>query len=506
MRLALVLLFVFFANYAHSEESPDGRPYLRIEAGTHLAVIKRIAIDASGQLLATGSDDKTARLWDIKTGKLIRVFRLPIGSGNGGKVHSVALSPDGHFLAAGGWDAHAGQTGPGEHFIYLYDTTSGMLAQRLGPLPDIVLDLSFSPDGRWLAAGLGSSGIRLWGGKAGFASLPWADTKYKASVYGVGFDRRGRLASISFDGRLRLYQTIEAATPKARLLGVRRAPDGNRPVGFAFSPDGSHLAVVYADSAAVSLLDSASLKPSAVGSVDTRFAGGSGLFGVAWSGDGGTLYAGGNYQGGTGAMQIIAWSDGGLGVPRLLGGPVDTVMDLAGLPGGGVAWSAFDSEFGYFGASGESGLQSKPAMADLREKVSGNFWGAADASAVWFGLEYGAADPWLFDVSRLSFHAASERTTDFIAPNTDLLRIEGWYNSYQPKLNSRPLPLRNNEYSRSLAIAPDGASFILGTDFSIYRFDAQGQLLWRNPAAGSAWGVNLSADGTVIVAARAGNT
>ncbi len=506
MRLAFVLLFVFLANYAQAEGLPDGPPYLRIEAATHLAAIKRIAVDASGQLLATGSDDKTARLWNLKTGKLIRVFRPPIGLGNGGKVHAVALSPDGHFLAAGGWDAHAGQTGPGEHFIYLYDTTSGALTQRLGPLPDVVLDLAFSPDGKWLAAGLGSFGIRLWGGKSGFARPPWADAKYKANVYGVDFDRRGRLASVSFDGRVRLYQTMDAATPRARLLKVRRTPDGKRPIGVAFSPDGSSLAIVYLDSAAVSLLSTTSLKPSAVGSVDTRIVGGSSLYGVAWSGDGDTLYAGGNYQGGTGAIQIIAWGNGGIGAPRLLGGPIDSIMDLAGLPGGGVAWSAFDSEFGYFNASGESSLQIKPAMADLREKASGNFRNAADASAVWFGLGYGAADPWLFDLSRLSFHAAPERPEDFTEPNTDRLRIEGWYNSYQPKLNSRPLPLRNNEYSRSLAIAPDGASFVLGTDFSIYRYDDQGQPLWRSPAPGSVWGVNHSADGTIIMAALGDGT
>jgi len=41
--------------------------------------------------------------------------------------------------------------------------------------------------------------------------------------------------------------------------------------------------------------------------------------------------------------------------------------------------------------------------------------------------------------------------------------------------------------SRSLAIAPDGQRFLLGTEFSIHLFDHSGQKLWNVPGPAVAW-------------------
>ena len=71
----------------------------------HTAAIWRIGVDAACTRLATPSDDKTVRLWSLPDGRLERTIRLPIGAGNGGKIYAAALSPDGRWLAAGGWDA-----------------------------------------------------------------------------------------------------------------------------------------------------------------------------------------------------------------------------------------------------------------------------------------------------------------------------------------------------------------------------------------------------------------
>ena len=87
-----------------------GDVFLRIEPGMHTAPIWRIGVNAAGTLMVTGSDDKTARLWALPEGgrgeaQLLRTLRVPIGEGNDGKVYAVALSPDGKWVAAGGWDA-----------------------------------------------------------------------------------------------------------------------------------------------------------------------------------------------------------------------------------------------------------------------------------------------------------------------------------------------------------------------------------------------------------------
>ena len=79
-------------------------PILRVEVGTHNAGVMRIATDPSNSILVTGSEDKTVRVWDISgRGELLRILRPPVDAGNVGKIHGVAVSPDGATVACGGF-------------------------------------------------------------------------------------------------------------------------------------------------------------------------------------------------------------------------------------------------------------------------------------------------------------------------------------------------------------------------------------------------------------------
>ena len=120
--LACLVLALLPAHAAQSATAPATEPLLRIEAGMHAAMIKRIATDAAGRWAVTASDDKTARVWDVASGKLQRVLRPPIGPGNGGKLFAVAISPDGAVVAAAGWTVSGTTSG---HTVYLFDRSSG---------------------------------------------------------------------------------------------------------------------------------------------------------------------------------------------------------------------------------------------------------------------------------------------------------------------------------------------------------------------------------------------
>src|SRR5215831_16417298 len=130
---------------------PTTQPLPRLETGMHTAVIARIATDASGRWAVTASVDKTARVWEVASGRQLAVLRPPHDVGNEGKLYAVALSPNGAVVAVGGY---TGWDWDREVAIYLFDRTSGQLLRRLPGLPEVVNHLAFSPDGHWLAASL----------------------------------------------------------------------------------------------------------------------------------------------------------------------------------------------------------------------------------------------------------------------------------------------------------------------------------------------------------------
>ncbi len=65
----------------------------------HQNPVISVSISPDGQTLASGSWDKTVKLWNVKTGELTRTLQ-----GHQDSVWSVSFSPDGQTLASGGED------------------------------------------------------------------------------------------------------------------------------------------------------------------------------------------------------------------------------------------------------------------------------------------------------------------------------------------------------------------------------------------------------------------
>jgi WD40 repeat protein len=130
-------------------------PFTRIETGMHIAGITLIDVDAAERFLVSGSFDKTVRVWDLATGTLLQTLRVPMDESNVGKIYAVALSPDGSTVAVGGFMTRSNAK---EEVLYLFDRESGALRRRIGGLNDVAFHLTFSRDGRHLAATLGDKG------------------------------------------------------------------------------------------------------------------------------------------------------------------------------------------------------------------------------------------------------------------------------------------------------------------------------------------------------------
>jgi len=82
----------------------------------HDAAVNTIAFSANGRLLASGSDDRTAIIWDTESGKSKHILK-----GHDQTVRAVAFSPDGSLLASGSGNAS----------VVLWDVASGHLSRVL---------------------------------------------------------------------------------------------------------------------------------------------------------------------------------------------------------------------------------------------------------------------------------------------------------------------------------------------------------------------------------------
>lgn len=160
---------------------------------------------ADGKTVLTAGSDRTLRFWDLATGRQTRTLPL---QGQTLLGHLLKLSPDGKTLVAK----------VAEQLMF-WDVETGRQIKTLTVSKDTFSYLSFSPDGKTLAAGTDLFRMTLWDWRAGThreLTLP----RVPRGAIGYGTDRTTH-ATFSPDGKWLLAQ-VNSEEP----LGVFDAASG----------------------------------------------------------------------------------------------------------------------------------------------------------------------------------------------------------------------------------------------------------------------------------------
>lgn len=230
----------------------------------HGDLVRSMAFSPNGQMLASGSSDKTIRLWNPVTGACQSILE-----GHSGGISSLNFSPNGQLLASGSddrniklWnslgvlqgtleghsyismvafspDSRTLASTSWDYTIRLWDSITGTCQGILGKDSDFWCDIAFSPNGELLASASVDTTINLWTLVAAIASPSEGQRVTPASYGGIG---KGILAKILLRKDTHHHPATWRKWDSVGATQDTCERHGGPVVALAFSPNGQLLA------------------------------------------------------------------------------------------------------------------------------------------------------------------------------------------------------------------------------------------------------------------------
>ena len=166
----------------------------------HTQQVRAVAWSPDSKHIASGSDDQTVQVWSAATGQHVLTYHP---AQDAGAVFALSWSPDSTRIASGGkgghvhvWNAATGQQ------LYIYDLHI-----------DYVLDVAWSPDGKYIAGTAGSS-LHMWAADNGhyLATFDLLEGK---------LEREGRVSAIAWSPDSKYIALSDNATVPGQYTDVQ---------------------------------------------------------------------------------------------------------------------------------------------------------------------------------------------------------------------------------------------------------------------------------------------
>lgn len=191
----------------------------------HTAPVRALTLSANGQILASGSEDTTIKLWNPTTGALLRTL-----TGHSDRIKSIVITPDGQTAISSSYD----------NSIKLWNTQTGKQIRAI-PEKSGVNAILLTPDGQTLISANGDKKIKFSNLKTGKISRT---LNAETTALAISPDGKTLYSGGENGGRIRIWSTATGKQLRSFLPpGSQDAfsPRASAPITIAVSNDGQML-------------------------------------------------------------------------------------------------------------------------------------------------------------------------------------------------------------------------------------------------------------------------